>query len=116
LKPDGRELAKMSFNLSEMQSDLRAAGLHGWLFYDFRGRDPIAQRVTTTSAGMRTRRWFYFVPQKLAKKNSSTNRDGVACGSPWRNALLLGARRAAWQSKKAHRPRQKSCDAVFAEK
>jgi Xaa-Pro dipeptidase len=54
----------MSFNLSEMQSDLRAAGLQGWLFYDFRGRDPIAQRVLHLPPGMRTRRWFYFVPAK----------------------------------------------------
>src|SRR5262252_9250617 len=54
----------MSFNLSEMQSDLRAARLHGWLFYDFRGRDPIAQGILKLPAGMRTRRWFYFVPAK----------------------------------------------------
>ena len=54
----------MSFNLSEMQSDLRAAGLHGWLFYDFRGRDPIAQRILDLPPAMRTRRWFYFVPAK----------------------------------------------------
>lgn len=58
----------MSFNLSEMQSDLRAAGLHGWLFYDFRGRDPIAQRVLQLPQGMRTRRWFYFVPAKGSPK------------------------------------------------
>jgi Xaa-Pro dipeptidase len=58
----------MSFNLSEMQSDLRAAGLHGWLFYDFRGRDPIAQRVLQLPPGMRTRRWFYFVPAKGSPK------------------------------------------------
>ena len=58
----------MSFNLSEMQSDLRAAGLHGWLFYDFRGRDPIAQRVLQLPSGMRTRRWFYFVPAKGSPK------------------------------------------------
>jgi len=58
----------MSFNLSEMQSDLRAAGLDGWLFYDFRGRDPIAQRVLQLPPGMRTRRWFYFVPAKGTPK------------------------------------------------
>src|SRR5499427_10302907 len=58
----------MSFNLSEMQSDLRAARLHGWLFYDFRGRDPIAQRILHLPAGMRTRRWFYFVPAKGTPK------------------------------------------------
>jgi Xaa-Pro dipeptidase len=58
----------MPFNLSEMQSDLRAAGLHGWLFYDFRGRDPIAQRVLALPPAMRTRRWFYFVPAKGTPK------------------------------------------------
>jgi Xaa-Pro dipeptidase len=67
-KSDGRELRNMPFNLSEMQSDLRAAGLHGWLFYDFRGRDPIAQRVLALPPAMRTRRWFYFVPAKGAPK------------------------------------------------
>ncbi len=58
----------MSFNLSEMQSDLRGAGLHGWLFYDFRGRDPIAQRILHLPPAMRTRRWFYFVPAKGTPK------------------------------------------------
>ncbi len=54
----------MGFDLQEMQGDLRAAKLDGWLFYDFRGRDPIAQRILSLPAGMRTRRWFYFVPAK----------------------------------------------------
>jgi Xaa-Pro dipeptidase len=54
----------MGFDLQEVQSDLRAAKLDGWLFYDFRGRDPIAQRILNLPAGMRTRRWFYFVPAK----------------------------------------------------
>ncbi|HLZ11595.1 MAG TPA: M24 family metallopeptidase [Candidatus Acidoferrum sp.] len=58
----------MSFHLSEMQGDLRAAGLHGWLFYDFRGRDPIAHRVLGLPHALRTRRWFYFVPAKGAPK------------------------------------------------
>jgi Xaa-Pro aminopeptidase len=54
----------MSVELQEMQRDLRAAKLDGWLFYDFRGRDPIAQRILNLPSGMRTRRWFYFVPAK----------------------------------------------------
>jgi Xaa-Pro dipeptidase len=54
----------MSIGLQEMQSDLRAAKLDGWLFYDFRGRDPIALRILNLPAAMRTRRWFYFVPAK----------------------------------------------------
>jgi len=58
----------MAVNLSEMQGDLRAAKLDGWLFYDFRGRDPIAQRILQLPPGMRTRRWFYFVPAKGTPK------------------------------------------------
>jgi Xaa-Pro aminopeptidase len=54
----------MSFDLHEMQHDLRAAKLDGWLFYDFRGRDPIAHRILSLPPAMRTRRWFYFVPAK----------------------------------------------------
>jgi Xaa-Pro aminopeptidase len=54
----------MSFDVQAVQKDLKAANLDGWLFYDFRGRDPIALRILQLPAGMRTRRWFYFVPNK----------------------------------------------------
>ncbi len=54
----------MKVDISEMQKDLRAAKVDGWLFYDFRGRDPIAQRILDLPTAMRTRRWFYFVPAK----------------------------------------------------
>ena len=58
----------MRADIPGMQSDLRAAKLDGWLFYDFRGRDPIAQRILDLPEGMRTRRWFYFVPAKGTPK------------------------------------------------
>src|SRR5260221_8884604 len=54
----------MSADIQGIQSDLRAAKIDGWLFYDFRGRDPIAQNILSLPDGMRTRRWFYFVPAK----------------------------------------------------
>jgi Xaa-Pro aminopeptidase len=54
----------MSFDVQAVQKDLKAANLDGWLFYDFRGRDPIAHRILQLPASMRTRRWFYFVPTK----------------------------------------------------
>ena len=54
----------MSFDVHAVQKDLKAANLDGWLFYDFRGRDPIAHHILQLPAGMRTRRWFYFVPTK----------------------------------------------------
>ena len=58
----------MSFQLDEIQGDLRAAKLDGWLFYDFRGRDPIAHRILDLPSAMRTRRWLYFVPAKGTPK------------------------------------------------
>jgi len=58
----------MSANIESIQNDLRAAKLDGWLFYDFRGRDPIAQNILSLPAGMRTRRWYYFVPAKGTPK------------------------------------------------
>lgn len=54
----------MTADINAIQSDLRAAKLDGWLFYDFRGRDPIAQGILQLPPGMRTRRWYYFVPAK----------------------------------------------------
>ena len=54
----------MTANIQGMQADLRAAKLDGWLFCDFRGRDPIAQNILNLPSAMRTRRWYYFVPAK----------------------------------------------------
>jgi len=54
----------MSADINGIQNDLRTAKLDGWLFYDFRGRDPIAQGILQLPPGMRTRRWYYFVPAK----------------------------------------------------
>jgi Xaa-Pro aminopeptidase len=54
----------MSFDVQAVQKDLKAARLDGWLFYDFRGRDPIAHHILQLPPSMRTRRWFYFVPVK----------------------------------------------------
>jgi len=58
----------MSADIQDIQSDLRAAKIDGWLFYDFRGRDPIAQHILSLPQGMRTRRWFYFIPAKGTPK------------------------------------------------
>ncbi|HKW56708.1 MAG TPA: M24 family metallopeptidase [Candidatus Acidoferrum sp.] len=58
----------MSADINAIQADLRAGKLDGWLFYDFRGRDPIAQRILQLPPAMRTRRWYYFVPAKGAPR------------------------------------------------
>ena len=50
--------------VAEIQSALREiAGLNGWLFYDFRGSDPLAYRVLRLDPTLHvTRRWYYWVP------------------------------------------------------
>src|SRR5919198_5967476 len=49
--------------VEEIQRALRAAGLDGWLFYDFRQSDPLAYRILKLDPRQfSTRRWFYFVP------------------------------------------------------
>src|SRR5439155_18311729 len=66
--PSDEAKSPMSADIQEIQGDLRAARIDGWLFYDVRGRDPIAQHILSLPDGMRTRRWFYFVPAKGTPK------------------------------------------------
>jgi len=49
--------------IESLQAALRQEKLDGWLFYGFRGSDPIAENILKLdSAAFATRRWFYFVP------------------------------------------------------
>lgn len=48
-------------SLGEYQSALREAGVDGWLFYDFRGTNPVAGQLLGV-AGFVTRRFFVWVP------------------------------------------------------
>ncbi len=51
--------------LEKIQEALRAENIDAWLFYDFRGSNPIAQQILGLSRdAMYTRRWFYLVPAK----------------------------------------------------
>lgn len=47
-----------------IQAALVDENVDGWLFYDFRGSDPIGRRVLGLGDRMATRRWFYFVPAR----------------------------------------------------
>ena len=50
-------------NLPAIQAALKQAGVDGWLFCDFHHRDLMAYRILgIDSAGMTTRRWFYWLP------------------------------------------------------
>ncbi len=48
--------------VTAMQAAIAEEGVDAWLFYDFRGSDPIARRVLGLGDRPSTRRWFYCVP------------------------------------------------------
>ena len=49
--------------VAAIQQALRDNNLDGWLFYDFRGSDPLAYRVLLIDPGRHvTRRWYYWIP------------------------------------------------------
>src|SRR5581483_8811492 len=51
--------------LSDIQEALRHEQVEGWLFYDFRGSDPLAYRILgLDSTTISTRRWYYFIPDQ----------------------------------------------------
>jgi Xaa-Pro aminopeptidase len=50
-------------NLQKIQAAIQSASLDGWLFYDFRGINPLAvQLVGVGTKKFLTRRWFLYVP------------------------------------------------------
>jgi len=49
-------------NLATLQNVVRAAGLDGWLLYDFRGLNPFPAQLLQLERGILTRRWFLYVP------------------------------------------------------
>ena len=51
------------FDLSAVQAAIRQYGFDGWLLYDFRGQNLLAQRVVgLAEKKLLSRRWFYYVP------------------------------------------------------
>jgi hypothetical protein len=51
--------------IEKIQRALKEADVDGWLFYSFRGSDPIAANILGTGGEghIATRRWCYLVPQ-----------------------------------------------------
>lgn len=100
------------FDLAAVQSAIREAGLDGWLLYDFRGQNVLAQRVAGVSPKL-SRRWFYFIPatgepRKLAHAIEPTSLDHLPGTQKtiyrrWQEleagvgTLLSGARRVAME-------------------
>jgi len=100
-------------SIEEIQKELKAEGLDGWLFYDFHNRDPIAIRILNIDPKRFTsRRWFYFIPaegtpKKLVHKIESWKLDHLPGEKftylPWEELqsnlrqILAGAKKVAMQ-------------------
>lgn len=51
------------FDIDAIQAAIRDQNLDGWLLYDFRGSNILAQRILQFAPGtMGSRRWMYFIP------------------------------------------------------
>jgi Xaa-Pro aminopeptidase len=50
------------FDLNAIQSAVRELGFDAWLFYDFRGSNPLARSILKLEGGMNSRRFMYLVP------------------------------------------------------
>lgn len=99
------------FDLPAVQAAIRDAGLDGWLLYDFRGQNILAQRIAGVTPKL-SRRWFYFVPasgepRKLAHAIEPASLDHLPGAKTiyrrWQEleagvgALLQGAKRIAME-------------------
>jgi Xaa-Pro dipeptidase len=99
--------------IRSLQDALQQERFDGWLFYSFRGSDPIAENILKLdSARFATRRWFYFVPssgepQKLVHAIESGTLDTLPGRKrmylPWQQLhselkdILAGCRKLAMQ-------------------
>lgn len=104
----------MSLDVGGIQRALNEQALDGWLWYDFQGANPIAQRMAGLNRGgqMATRRWFYLVPARGAPRGlvhqiEQHNLDGLpGTKTPYAGrtelesglkGLLAGTRRIAME-------------------
>jgi Xaa-Pro aminopeptidase len=58
----------MSLEIPRIQAALAAEKLDGWLLYDFRGTNAIAEGLVGLTGQHVTRRWFYFIPTEGSPK------------------------------------------------
>ncbi len=58
----------MPLDIPRIQSALAAEKLDGWLLYDFRGTNAIAEGLVGLAGQHVTRRWYYFIPTSGSPK------------------------------------------------
>lgn len=84
--------------LQTIQNLLRAAGLRGWLLYDFRGLNPIARQLAPLPAAIfLSRRWAFWIPAQgqpawlvhaIEQGHFSARPEPVHTYSSWRSFEL----------------------------
>jgi len=85
--------------VAQIQTALRAAKLDGWLFYDFRGSDPLAPRILMLGDhASGSRRWFYYIsasgePTKIVHSIERSKLDAL----PGKRLIYRG-----WEEQHAH--------------
>jgi Xaa-Pro dipeptidase len=87
-----------TFSMGGVQAAILAAGIDGWLFYDFRGTDPIARKILGLDGSRPgTRRWFYWVPARgEARKLVHAIESDALDALPGQKTIYL-----SWQSLEA---------------
>ena len=100
--------------VAEIQTALQAAHLDGWLFYDFRGSDPLAPRILMLGEhASGSRRWFYYIPAsgeptkivhsiERAKLDALPGRRVIYAGWEELHAHLAGALRGPAETRPRH--------------
>ena len=54
----------MNLKIEEIQEQIKAMKIDGWLLYDFQGLNPLAQKILGVQKTMLTRRWYCWIPAK----------------------------------------------------
>src|SRR5688572_367115 len=77
--------------IQSIQHALKQERLDGWLFYSFRGSDPIATNILKLDDTMLgTRRWLYFVPADgIPQKIVHAIESGVLDSLPGEKRIYL---------------------------
>jgi Xaa-Pro dipeptidase len=100
------------FDLTAVQAAIGQLGFDGWLLYDFRGLNVLAQRIVGLADSHLSRRWFYFIPargepRKLVHRIEPRALDGLPGSQQlylrWQEleagvgSLLKGSKRVAME-------------------
>src|SRR3954470_23931326 len=105
--------------VTEIQKALQAAKLDGWLFYDFRGSDPLAARILKLGDhASGSRRWFYYIPKdgeptkivhsiERGKLDALPGKRVVYRGWEEQHSLVSGAMRGPAENRPRDQPKKR---------